>query len=119
MIYTTREQFYTGKAWRKVSKEYAKSKLYLCERCFKKGLIVPYEEVHHKTRITLQNINDPAITLNWNNLECLCKKCHEQEHQEDAKKRYRNRKNLKKKPSEVPERYKVNQATGEVVLLTE
>ena len=119
MIYTSREQFYTGRAWRKVSREYAQSKMFLCERCLKKGLIVPYEEVHHKTRINLQNINKPEITLNWNNLECLCKRCHEQEHMEESKQRYRNRTNLKKKPSEDPPRYKVNQLTGTVDLLPE
>ena len=36
--------------------------------------------VHHKTYITEDNINNPDITLNWDNLECLCQTCHNKEH---------------------------------------
>ena len=45
-----------------------------------RGLIVPGEEVHHKIRLTPENISNPAIALNWDNLELLCKKCHMEEH---------------------------------------
>ena len=47
----------------------------------KKGLIVPGDEVHHKIRLTPENITDPSIALNWDNLELLCKACHQEEHQ--------------------------------------
>lgn len=60
----------------------------LCERCLKKGLIVPGEIVHHKVYISPDNINDPAITLNPNNLELLCRDCHAEEHT-DRRKRYK------------------------------
>ncbi|MEO2848988.1 HNH endonuclease, partial [Lacticaseibacillus paracasei] len=36
--------------------------------------------VHHKHYITADNINDPSITLNWDNLEYLCFDCHQEEH---------------------------------------
>lgn len=36
--------------------------------------------VHHKTPITPSNINDPMITLNFNNLEYICQTCHNKEH---------------------------------------
>lgn len=60
----------------------------LCERCRKKGLIVPGEIVHHKVYISPDNINDPAITLNPDNLELLCRDCHAEEHA-DRRKRYK------------------------------
>ena len=52
----------------------------LCERCLARGLIRQGDEVHHKIRLTPENINDPNISLNWENLEMLCKDCHEKEH---------------------------------------
>lgn len=36
--------------------------------------------VHHKTELTPENINDPEITLGWQNLELLCLECHNKEH---------------------------------------
>ena len=48
---------------------------YVCERCGGVARIV-----HHRQYITPQNINDPAITLNWANLEALCIDCHNAEH---------------------------------------
>lgn len=51
----------------------------LCERCKAQGIISPAEEVHHKIRLTPANINNPMITLNWDNLEALCSECHRAE----------------------------------------
>jgi 5-methylcytosine-specific restriction endonuclease McrA len=36
--------------------------------------------VHHKKHLTPGNIHDPAIALDWNNLEALCIDCHNKEH---------------------------------------
>ena len=66
--------FYSSWAWRKCKDGYIVSIRGLCERCLKKGLIVPVDEVHHKVRLT------PQIALNWNNLEGLCVDCHKQTH---------------------------------------
>jgi len=74
--------FYVSWAWIKCARAYKRSVNGLCERCRKVGLIVPGEEVHHKIRLTPENINDPKIALNWDNLECLCKACHMAEHDE-------------------------------------
>lgn len=71
------KKFYTSKAWRDTQKAFMQSKHYVCERCGKPAFIV-----HHKTYITPSNINDPNITLNWNNLEALCQTCHQHEHME-------------------------------------
>nr|DAG22870.1 MAG TPA: HNH endonuclease [Caudoviricetes sp.] len=72
------KKFYTSKAWRETQRAYMQSKHYVCERCGKPAVIV-----HHRTYITPSNINDPNITLNWNNLEALCATCHQHEHFQD------------------------------------
>lgn len=72
--------FYTGKEWRKLSKLYMSSINYICERC---GGVA--EICHHKKYITPQNINDPFITLNLDNLEGLCIDCHNKEHKRKYK----------------------------------
>ena len=74
------KEFYASWPWIKCQRSYKRSVGGLCERCWSKGLIVPGEEVHHKIRLTPENINDPAIALNWDNLELLCKNCHLGEH---------------------------------------
>lgn len=35
---------------------------------------------HHKQYITPKNINDPNVTLNWDNMEALCQTCHTEIH---------------------------------------
>ena len=77
--------FYRSIAWQQCRAAYVKSKSGLCERCLKMGLDTPGAEVHHKVRLTPENINDPSVTLNWNNLELLCEHCHGQEHKRKAK----------------------------------
>ena len=67
--------FYNSIAWQQCRDGYIKSVFGLCERCGKPGYIV-----HHKIHLTPGNINDPNITLNWDNLEYLCQDCHNKEH---------------------------------------
>ena len=74
------ESFYKSKRWQSTRLAYIKSKGGLCERCLKRGLYRPAQVVHHKTYINQDNINNPTITLDWNNLEALCKDCHQEEH---------------------------------------
>ncbi|WP_461213859.1 HNH endonuclease signature motif containing protein [Lacticaseibacillus sp. GG6-2] len=74
------EPFYHSKAWRQCRAAYIDSVGGLCERCLKRGIIKPGYIVHHKHYITKDNINDPNVTLNWDNLEYLCFDCHQQEH---------------------------------------
>lgn len=77
--------FYRSKAWQRCRNAYAKSVGGLCERCLACGVYTPGEIVHHKREITVDNINNPSITLNWDNLELVCRDCHSVEH---SKKRY-------------------------------
>lgn len=67
--------FYNSKEWDECRKAYIKLCHGLCERCNDVGYIV-----HHKEYLTPENINDPYITLSFDNLEYLCKKCHDKEH---------------------------------------
>lgn len=36
--------------------------------------------VHHKKYISSKNIYNPEVTLNFDNLELLCRDCHNKEH---------------------------------------
>ncbi|MCM8900605.1 HNH endonuclease [Caldicoprobacter algeriensis] len=67
--------FYNSKAWEKCRLAFLQSKFFICERCGGAATIA-----HHKTRLTPENIHDPNITLNWDNLEALCQDCHNKEH---------------------------------------
>lgn len=69
------KKFYKSKSWNNLSYGYARSKNFLCERCGEYARLV-----HHKVYITPKNIDDPNITLNRDNLELLCKECHNREH---------------------------------------
>lgn len=79
--------FYKSQAWRQCRNAYAKTAGGLCERCLSKGLCSPGEIVHHKTELTPDNIDNPAVTLAWDNLQLVCRNCHAELH--GAEKRYR------------------------------
>lgn len=79
------KQFYNSPAWHDCRNAYAKSKHNLCERCLANGVYKPGEIVHHKIHLTPININDPMITLNWNNLELVCRDCHADIHQRHSR----------------------------------
>lgn len=67
--------FYNSKAWEECRLAFLQSKFFICERCGAPAIIA-----HHKKYLTPKNINDPEITLNWDNLEALCQDCHNKEH---------------------------------------
>lgn len=69
------KKFYASRAWIRTQAGFMESKNYICERCGDVACIV-----HHKKHINPRNINDPEITLSWNNLEALCQSCHNKEH---------------------------------------
>ena len=82
--------FYKSTAWQQCRAAYIKSVGGLCERCLSEGKIVPGYIVHHKCYLTPDNINDPSVSLNFDNLEYLCQECHNQEHfKEIYEKRYK------------------------------
>jgi len=69
------KSFYKSKAWQDCRDAYFVFRHGLCERCGRPGLIV-----HHRIYLTPQNINNPNITLSFENLELLCSSCHNEEH---------------------------------------
>lgn len=71
------EKFYKSKEWQECREAFLQSKFFLCERCGGVATIA-----HHKTYLTPENINDPNITLSWDNLEAVCQECHNREHHE-------------------------------------
>ena len=79
------DDFYTSWVWRRCAEDYKKKVGGLCERCRRKGEIAIAEQVHHKIRLTPENINKPEITLNWANLEALCLDCHKKEHRKQKR----------------------------------
>lgn len=72
--------FYNGSAWMSCRGSYIAKRICIdggmCEICKENlGYIV-----HHKIEITPQNINDPNITLNHDNLQYVCFECHNRIH---------------------------------------
>ena len=74
------KSFYKSKAWQDCREGYIQSVHGLCERCLEKDKHVPGKIVHHKKILTPENINNPDITLSWENLELVCATCHQHEH---------------------------------------
>lgn len=66
--------FYNSAEWKRVRREALRRDHYTCCRCYDRA-----EEVHHIQELTPENINDPMIALNLNNLESLCHDCHTKE----------------------------------------
>lgn len=79
------KQFYNSKEWQRCRASYISSVGGLCERCSAKGIIRPGKIVHHKEYITSQNITNPVVLLNPDNLEYLCMDCHNAEHFKNIK----------------------------------
>jgi 5-methylcytosine-specific restriction endonuclease McrA len=81
--------FYKSAAWKRARQQVITRSNGLCERCKARGIYKPGYIVHHKEYITPDNISNPNITLNLDNLEYVCEDCHNKEHhRNDKKKRY-------------------------------
>lgn len=82
------QAFYHSQAWKNTRDAYYKLQRGMCERCTKElaeGRITlkdvePGIIVHHKKHITPENINNPRVTLSFDNLELLCTRHHNEEH---------------------------------------
>lgn len=73
-------KFYSSQAWKNCRDAYAASVGGLCERCMEQGRIEAGEIVHHKTPLNASNAGDPTVSLNWDNLQLVCTKCHAEIH---------------------------------------
>lgn len=74
--------FYSSQAWQNCRRAYKSYRGGLCERCLTMGLYTPGTEVHHKIPLTPDNLADPDVTLNFQNLMLLCDSCHKAVHRE-------------------------------------
>lgn len=91
MSYGVRKDFYKSKQWKSVKNTIWIKQNLLCAKCHKPVYVdglsdfLPKEKrrigiVHHKIWLDDTNINDESITLNEDNLEGVCKECHENIH---------------------------------------
>lgn len=76
-----RRSIYDTKKWR----DLRKAKLMqnpLCEKCFENGIITPAEDIHHIVSFVdiTDNLRRLEIAYDFNNLQSLCKKCHQKIH---------------------------------------
>ena len=96
-------KFYSSQAWNNCRTSYMNSVNHLCERCLSNGLLKPAEIVHHKTELTPDNINNPNITLGFDNLEAVCRQCHNEYHDNEGRwARINAEKKKKKQGKELP-----------------
>ena len=70
--------FYDSKEWEKVRNFVMLRDKYMCQVCGR-----PAQEVHHIIHLSPENIYDPKITLNPENLVSLCRDCHFETHAKD------------------------------------
>lgn len=74
-------KYYNKVQWRDLRQAYMIEHP-LCERCLREGRTTLAEEVHHKQFILSGSDDNERLDLllNYNNLESLCKKCHDELH---------------------------------------
>ena len=77
--------FYHSPAWRRNRNNYMQRTLdtpfglippMMCERCYEQGKLKPAKVVHHVIHLNPHNINDPSISLSYDNFQRLCQDCH-------------------------------------------
>ena len=68
-------RFYRSDAWKIARAMKIASAAGTCEMCGKPG-----KEVHHIVHLTPENVSDPNISLNQDNLMLLCTECHNKVH---------------------------------------
>lgn len=73
-------RLYKSKAWKACRDGYLKRAGGLCEECLSRGIWRPAEIVHHIVEVTPENIDDPRVALNWENLQAVCRECHAEKH---------------------------------------
>lgn len=76
-----RRKIYNTERWRKLRRwKFINNPL--CEKCLENGIVTPAEDVHHI--VSFMSTDDPVqrifLAYDYNNLKCLCKKCHQKEH---------------------------------------
>lgn len=83
------KEFYKSQAWKRCRANYIRSRDGLCERCLAAGIYKPGKVVHHRVHLTDDNVSNPTVSLNPENLELLCQDCHNAEHHSTVQRRFR------------------------------
>lgn len=84
-MYSTLSEFYKSQAWKKCLKLIKAERLNseglnICEHCGR-PIVKKYDCVgHHKEPLTVSNVNNPAISLNPDNIALLHFNCHNEVH---------------------------------------
>lgn len=65
------DKFYKSARWKRCRNDFFMRKKAQCEICGKAGYIV-----HHIIELDDQNVDDPFISLNQDNLMVVCSSCH-------------------------------------------
>lgn len=80
------QECYNTALWRRLRRSYLMSHP-LCERCQERGIIKPAIDVHHINEISNAGSRMEAydIAFDSNNLQALCKECHQWLHAERHK----------------------------------
>jgi hypothetical protein len=73
-------RFYCRKEWRDLSYSLKIKAAGKCTRCGETVLDFSQLIAHHKEELTEDNVDDPVITLNPDNVEVICFDCHNKEH---------------------------------------
>ena len=68
-------EFYKSRRWKMCRNAYLSGVNYVCERCGAPAYIV-----HHLHHLDPENVGDPDVALNPNNLQAVCLKCHNEIH---------------------------------------
>ena len=63
--------FYKSNGWQQARAMALRRDMYTCKKCGARA-----QEVHHIIELTQNNIADPNISLNLDNLMSLCHDCH-------------------------------------------
>ena len=71
------KRFYNSSKWQKCRRLVLERDNFVCVLCGEQVA----EEVHHICKLTRDNIDNPNITLNPDNLISLCKSCHNLQHE--------------------------------------
>jgi len=84
-------QWYNCSRWRKL-RDVKRRNDPLCESCLAKNppVVRPTEDVHHKIFIDIENPNEGQI-YDLDNLQSLCKECHDHIHKTDQRLKFDNR----------------------------
>ena len=72
--------FYSSAEWQKLAGAVRKEQHNECQRCRQRGYYSPCAAVHHIKHVK----KHPELALSADNLECLCRVCHEEEHRQGA-----------------------------------